>query len=297
MTFLTVHRHCSVTAAARELEVTASQVSKAISRLEASFQTPLFERTPRGVNPTAAATRMFPRLEELVMRARDLERGGDTEELYTLAAPSYLCSGFLGAIVGEVEGSRVRLLEAGPAQIRAFAGENLFQIALTFGQQQLTAAWIGSEVGEIRSGLFTTAKVADALKNGATLADDAPGLRAHPFVLPLYHSGGEFMPGDDGCPIPRAERARGHEASTYQCALEIAAASGHLVFGPVNSAQAFVESGQLVELEVSGWNVKSALYLHVNGDRIKGPLHKRLKAALAKVCRDRGAVGEPLAPH
>jgi DNA-binding transcriptional LysR family regulator len=288
MTFLAVHRHRSVTAAARELSVTASQVSKAITRLEASLRAPLFERTPRGVTPTEEATRIFPKLEEIVTRARDLERGGDVEQRYTLAAPSYLCSDFVGGIVSVLSDGRVRLLEAGPAQIRAFAGENLFQIALTFGPQQLTPSWLSNEVGLVRSGLFTTPALAKAIHKASGPKANQRSLEEHPFVLPLYHSGGEFVPGDDGCPLTRTERKRGHEAASYQCALEIAAVSDQLVFGPINAAKRFTESNRLVEIDVRGWHVTSPLFLHVNADRITGPTHKRMVSALEAVCKQQG---------
>lgn len=281
MTFLAVHRNRSVTAAARELSVTASQVSKAIARLESALRTPLFIRGTRGVAPSPTAIRLIPRLEELVAKARDLERQDETDEQLCIAAPSYLCMGFFGAVVNALPTARVRCLEVGPAFIRAYASENMFQVALTLGEQRLTPAWVSQAVGEVRSSLFTTKKVADEIGPRAT----AEAVRKVPFVIPLYNAGGEFLPGDDGCPLAREDRIRGHEAATYGVALEIAAYADMLVFGPVNAARAYVEASRLVEVPVKGWRVTSDLYLHANANRVMGPVHKRLVKALEEAVK------------
>jgi DNA-binding transcriptional LysR family regulator len=279
LTFLAVHRHRSVTAAARELRVTASQVSKAIARLEEAVRTPLLIRGSRGVTASPSAGKLIPRFEQLVERARELATSQDVEDQLAIAAPSYLCTGFLPAILTAMQDTRLRILEVGPAYIRAYASENIFGVALTLGEQKLTPAWISESVGTIRSSLLARPLLAKKLLAGKPYAqiDD---VREVPFVIPLYSAGGEFLPSDDGCPLPREERIRGHEAATYGVGLEIASEADMLVFGPITAARLHTESGKLVEVRVRDWDVRSTLYVHANGDRIMGPLHKRIVGAI-----------------
>jgi LysR family glycine cleavage system transcriptional activator len=72
LTVLNVHRMESVTAAARELGVTASQVSKAIARIEAGLKLKLFTRSPRGMGLSSAGRQVLPRLEEIATLLRSL---------------------------------------------------------------------------------------------------------------------------------------------------------------------------------------------------------------------------------
>jgi DNA-binding transcriptional LysR family regulator len=279
MTFLAVHRNRSVTAAARELSVTASQVSKAIARLESALRMPLLIRGTRGVAPSPSAMSMIPRLEDLVAKARDLGTSEKTEEQLSIAAPSYLCTGFFGAVVKAYPAAHIRCLEVGPAFIRAYAAENLFQVALTLGEQRMTSSWVSETVGSVRSGLFAAKEVRERLGPNPGVAQ----IVKEPFVIPLYNAGGEFLPGDDGCPIPREDRIRGHEAATYAVALEIAAHADMLVFGPVSATVGYVAAGRLVEIPVPGWAVSSELYLHVNENRVLKHVQTRLMKALQKV--------------
>jgi DNA-binding transcriptional LysR family regulator len=62
----------SVSGAARRLHRTQSAVSAAVSELEASLGTALFERVGRGLRATDAARRLLPRALDLVERAAEL---------------------------------------------------------------------------------------------------------------------------------------------------------------------------------------------------------------------------------
>jgi DNA-binding transcriptional LysR family regulator len=99
-TFLAVRRSGSITAAARELRVTPSQVSKAITRLEGILSMQLLSRSPRGVALSEAGRRMVPHMEMAVASLKALEQGEPSHrpEL-TVAAPSYLIHTFLPVII------------------------------------------------------------------------------------------------------------------------------------------------------------------------------------------------------
>lgn len=65
-TFLAVARTGSFAAAARELDVSASVVTKRISQLEWRLKTPVFERTTRRVSLTTAGQQHLPAIQRLV---------------------------------------------------------------------------------------------------------------------------------------------------------------------------------------------------------------------------------------
>src|SRR5687768_6301929 len=93
LTYLAVCRHGSVTGAARDLRVTPSSVSKAVTRLERQLRRSLLARTSRGVVVSEEGEKIVPQLEEIVERIRALSTKTEVprELKLTFAAPSYLC--------------------------------------------------------------------------------------------------------------------------------------------------------------------------------------------------------------
>src|SRR3954452_15958648 len=90
ITFLTVARARTMAAAARELKITPSQVTKAIARLEGQLGGRRVARTERGAVVSERGHALAPALESLLetLRAvRELE--GPQPPVPTFAAPSY----------------------------------------------------------------------------------------------------------------------------------------------------------------------------------------------------------------
>ena len=286
LTFLAVCRHGSVTGAARDLRVTPSQVSKAVARLERHLKRPLLSRKARGVTASEEGQKIVPRLEEIIEKVQSLSEVSDVppEMKLTLAAPSYLCAAFLPTVVAAVPDARFRGLECGNAFMRAYATENLFQVAITVGEEKLPDTWVSTRAGSMRRALFASPELARKLGHNPSLAK----LKAIPFVLPVYNSGGggQFLPGDDGCPIPREERIMGHEAATAAVAFELAAATRQLVFGPVIAARTLVLAGRLVEVKVPSWRLTENLYFHANADRVLARVQKAVVEALRETARE-----------
>lgn len=280
MTFLAVCRHGSVTRAARDLRVTPSQVSKAVARLERHLKRSLLSRKARGVAASDEGEKIVPQLQELIEKVQALSATSDVpaEMKLTLAAPSYLCAAFLPTVVAAVPEAKFRGLECGNAFMRAYATENLFQVAITIGEERLPETWVSARAGTMRRGLFASPELARRI--GPT---PSPAKLAEiPFVLPVYNSGGggQFLPGDDGCPIPRVDRIAGHEAATVGVGLELAAATNQLVFGPTIAARTLVLAGRLVEIRVPGWKLVDNLYFHANADRVLSRVQKAVVEAL-----------------
>lgn len=285
LTFLAVCRHGSVTGAARDLRVTPSQVSKAVARLEKHLKRSLLSRKARGVTASEEGQKIVPRLEELVEKVQSLSEVSEVppEMKLTLAAPSYLCAAFLPTVVSAVPDARFRGLECGNAFMRAYATENLFQVAITIGEEKLPDSWVSTRAGSMRRGLFASPELARRLGHNPSPAK----LRTIPFVLPVYNTGsGQFLPSDDGCPIPREERLMGHEAATVGVALELAAATNQLVFGPVIAARTLVLAGRLVEVKVQNWRLTESLYFHANADRVLARVQKAVVEALRATARE-----------
>jgi DNA-binding transcriptional LysR family regulator len=286
LTFLAVCRHGSVTGAARDLRVTPSQVSKAVARLERYLKRPLLSRKARGVSASEEGQKIVPRLEELVERVQALSEVSDVlpEMKLTLAAPSYLCAAFLPTVVAAVPDARFRGLECGNAFMRAYATENVFQVAITVGAEKLPDTWVSTQAGSMRRGLFASQEVARKLGSSPSVAK----LRQIPFILPVYNSGssGQFLPSDDGCPIPREDRIMGHEAATAAVGFELAAATNQLVFGPVIAARTLVMAGRLVEVRVPSWRLTEAVFFHANADRVLARVQKAIVEALRDTAQD-----------
>src|SRR3981081_3059623 len=83
LTLLSVQRSGTISGASRELGVTPSQVSKAVSRIERYYGVRRLSRGVRGVIPTPAARRMLPRIARAIeqIRATDGVLGDQDHEL------------------------------------------------------------------------------------------------------------------------------------------------------------------------------------------------------------------------
>jgi len=291
-TFLAVRRAGSISAAARELRVTPSQVSKAIARLESTLRMQLLSRGARNVGLSESGLRVLPHVEAAV--ARLLLVGRAHEESATelnVAAPSYLLAAFVPAIERCLPERRVRGIELPPALLRAYSTEDFFDMALYAGATDgLPPAWSSVRVGSVRRALFASPETARRL-GPEPVAPEA--LRTVPFVSPVYYADGQVVPADDDCPLPRTERVVGHQALAIGLALDLAAHTHHVVFGPVIAARQHVRAGLLTPVRVRGWDVVSALHVACNGDRVlarvRSAVVDAVRAELEAVDPDRAA--------
>jgi len=286
-TFLAVRRAGSVTGAARELRVTPSQVSKSMARLEGHLGVSLLVRGSHRVVLSDAAVRLLPQMEDLVDRLRRIQRGDAPTRQLSIAAPSFLSVCAVPRIASRCNNLRLRSIELPPALVRAHATDNIFDVALSLGQQPFPPSWVTTAVGELRKGLFAQPSVA-ALLGRAPVAPERVLL--YPFVTPIYSVGGQFVPADDDCPAPLAERRLGHQTATITVALELATQAEQLVFGPVIAARPHLRLKSLVEIQVRGWDVREEVFVACNRDRVLQEEHRAIVAGV------RSALSEDTAP-
>ncbi len=278
LTCLNVHRTGSVTAAARELGVTPSQVSKAIARIEGALRLRLFTRGPRGIGLSSAGRQVLPKLEQVATLLRSLGRAERAPEgELTIAAPSSLLPPILPRIINALPGMRVRGIELPPALLRGYAGEELFDLALLPGAVTgLPSKWVTTRIGELRKSLFASPSVARKLGPQPSLEQ----LRTASFVGPIVYDGGKFVSSTDDCPLGLEDRAVASEVGTMALALQIATECGHLVFGPAIAAHRELREGTLVELNVKGWSVSETLYLACDAERVLARVQTTIVAAI-----------------
>ncbi|HJZ87499.1 MAG TPA: LysR family transcriptional regulator [Polyangia bacterium] len=276
--FLAVARSGSLTAAARELAVTASYVSKAIARLEKRLQATLVTRGARGVSLSEAGRRLSPEIAEVVdrlERMRHADRKAQPE--LTIAASPYLSALFVPAVAEALPDHRVRCLELPAPLLRALAGDSEFDLILSTAIDVLPEKWVKVALGRLELALYAAPAVAASLPPGLlTIAD----LRDLPFVGLAYWSAGQRIAVDDGCPLSRADRRPGHEAQTIARALDLAARTGQLVFAPALAAREHVASGRLQAVPVENMVVRQPLYLACDGDRVRARVQKAIAVAV-----------------
>lgn len=285
-TFLAIRRAGSITGAARELGVTPSQVSKAVSRLENTLHVQLLSRGSRGVGLSDPGLRALPHMEAAVTRLLAMGSAQAEANELTIAAPSFLLNAFLPVIEAGVSGQRIRGLELPPALLRAYSGEDFFDLCLIHNTTaRLPSSWSSVSVGELRQGLFASPSLAKRLGPLPVSADRIKGI---PFVSPVYFADGQLVPADDDCPLSRTDRVVGHQVFTIVLALELASHGEHLVFGPRIAAQRHLAEGSLVEIPVRGWDIRGPLFLACSGDRVLA----RVRNAVADAVRGALALAE-----
>jgi hypothetical protein len=216
------------------------------------------------VKLTPAAVKVMPLLVSAADALRRARRGTDVTRDITVAAPSYLLSAFVPALVAGIDGMRFRSVQLSPPTLLAAMGLRQFDVALSTGDAKLLPpSWRAEQIGELGAGLFASPQLARSIGK-VTLE----GLRKVPFVIPVSFNNGQWEPVNDACPIPASERIAGHEAPAIGLGLAIASRTNQLVFGPRIAARDLVKQRQLVELRVPGWSVHAPLFLAVDIDRV-----------------------------
>ena len=286
VTLLAILRSDSISGAARELGVTASQVSKAVVRLESAWGIRLLARSSRGTTLSQAGKAAIPHVAEAIARLRLVGDSTETPHL-AVAGSSSLIEAFLPAIAACSPGLRVRALVLPPQLLRADAGQNLFEVALlTADVDRLPSSWVSTPFGELRQALFASRALLSKL---GPLPVPVEKIRRVPFVVPVYSAEGRFVAVEDDCPLPVSQRLVGHEAQTISLALALAARTDQLVFGPVVAAHDHLRAGRLVEVPVEGWDTRGPLYVACNVDRVLA----RVQRAMVKALRAAVAALEP----
>lgn len=286
LTFLAVVRSSSLTAAARERQVTPSQVSKAITRVEAHFGRKLVDRGSRGVVLSEAGRLLAPALETIVAQL-DAARGAspDGSEI-TLGAPSYLQLGLLPVLGGAAPHVRIRAFELPPSLLRANAQDEGFDILLLpGGSEHLPPGWQAEKVGMIRRALFASPELRTRLGRGPIGMDRIADV---PFVCPIYRQQGRVVPVDDDFPLPRSHRKVGHQVNTFLVGLEVAAQTEQLVYGPAIAARRHLATGALVEIQTSFEPSSEPLAFACNVDRVSARLRNAFTSALRSAMRELG---------
>jgi len=282
---LVVQRLGSVKGAARALGIAASQVSKTVSRLEEHLASRIFTRGVRGVSLTESGQRLVPLFED-VLKSFDLlqqpPHDGTTE--VTIAGEAYLLAAFLPALAAASRGVRVRGIDLPSSRARAYTADGWFDVALLTGTGPLPELWEEQRVGTVRRGLFTTPKLAAQL-GAEPVAPERT--QEYPFVFPVVRAGDAFLRIDDGCPLPVENRMRGHQAPTMPVALELAAVSDQLVFGPEVAARGYIAQRTLVEVRVRGWEVADPLFCAYDASRLRAPVLRSFLTALTKAAAAR----------
>ena len=269
LTLLAVHRTGTISGAARELKVTPSQVSKAVTRLERIYRVRLLSRGPRGVIVTPAAQRMLPYIASAVESLRAAkgvhdEKRPDVE--LGIAGPAYVLRDLLPTLAATLPRVRIRGLEMAPALIRASIAENVFDVAvLRGGVPTHLVGWTSEAVGELRAGLFARPAFVDRLEPTPLLPVQVQPL---PFVGPTRAERNLFFSAIDDCPLPPEERIIAHQMQTIRSALEFVSRTDFVVFGPLLAARPYLEVGELREIPVIGWNVRETVHVVCNADRV-----------------------------
>ncbi len=111
---LAVAEHGSVQAASRALGIAASAIDRQIKSIEEASQSPLFERLPRGMKPTAAGEAVIVMARRWQADAERLEGGlkemrGQEHGIVRLAAMDSLTNGILPELVAWVQKEHPRI--------------------------------------------------------------------------------------------------------------------------------------------------------------------------------------------
>ncbi|AIT79842.1 LysR family transcriptional regulator [Novosphingobium pentaromativorans] len=183
LTFLQVVRRGNALAAARAMGVDHSTVIRRLTQLEAALDTRLFDRSPRGLAPTAAALALVTgaeKVEAAIMAATDdvVGRDGDISGTVRLATPEIFGT-FLVApnIAGIAERHPRLVLELSPESRSISLSKREADIAITL-RRPPRGRLIARKLTDFRLGLYASRSYLEQHPTIETLKD----VESHGFV-------------------------------------------------------------------------------------------------------------------
>lgn len=165
--FLAIIRTGNTVAAARRLGVDHSTVSRRLSALERAIGTRLFDRSPRGLSPTAAATALIAhaeRIESELIAAADSVAGRDTEArgVVRLATPEVFGTFLVAPFVVDLAARHPHLtLELAPETRSISLSKREADIAVTI-RPPPRGRLVARKLTDYRIGLFASEAYLDA---------------------------------------------------------------------------------------------------------------------------------------
>jgi DNA-binding transcriptional LysR family regulator len=142
---------CSVTRAGERLGLTQSAISHALNRLRYVFNDDLFVRGPDGMQPTARAAEIAPRLRQALQQLRTALVPGEFEPARTDRRFTIICSEYVGAVLVPGFAARMRA-EAPRAELRILPSNRGVTEALRVGRADIALGsfrrvpeWLASE--------------------------------------------------------------------------------------------------------------------------------------------------------
>lgn len=262
-TFVRVVERGSFAAAARDLRLPTSTVSRAIVRLETLARVRLLQRTTRASRPTAEGRALYegvaPALAALQTAGRALEPSTDAPTgRLRVSAPTDLASGFLAPVLADFA-ARYPALEFELSLTNAHAdlvGEG-FDVALRAAANLPPSSLVARKVGVMEHRLY--ASPAYVARQGAPRSPSE--LARHPLVLfrarrlerqwTLHGAGGETT-------VKVRGRFSGDDFSFVRA---MVLANAGIALMPFANASADVEAGRLVHLLPSFHAKGATLYV------------------------------------
>jgi len=269
----------SVREVARRRQISPSQISKWVRRLEHSVGKKLFERSLSGVTLTTEGMKFFEIAKAVLRGAEPMERaltgeGPYGSQVLSIGSTTVLTNYLLSPLAGRFS-QRMRLLDFAPDQLVAAGLRGAFELAVTMGPMEWTRAWAVEFLGKMTWQLY--AGSGHSISSRAREKD----AKTHPFVVPAYWGAEGFSIGTDHCPLRADERIHGHETSTAEAALLLLGDNKHLAFLPKLLADPYVASGKIRSVRISDWpEVELELYLAARADTVPQLLFRDLRREL-----------------
>ena len=273
----------SIRELARRRSVQASQISKALVKIEAKMEQKLLHRTtqrvgfnPEGMEILKIARRVLETSEALAPK----KKNKPSAQVITVTAPSFLNQLLLPDCLKELhrpqQQKHFRLLEI-PGKDLAIAGiKGHFEIALHLQPIDWPRTWVTNSVGSLRSGLFVRAD------HPLGKAVSETELEEWPFVVPLRWTKNGVQLSNDGCPKAVQERLTGCGAMTASIALELIQRSDQLAFLPELITRVAMKKGLVREVTVKEWKpTLTPLYLSVHAEKVDQKVLETLSQAIS----------------
>lgn len=181
--FLAVMRDRSLLGAARKLGIDHTTAARRLSALETAIGTRLFDRSPRGVEPTAAGLALLTHAENIerdivAATTRIAEADSSVSGTVRLATPEAFGTSFVAPAIHRLHARHPRLqIELAPESRAVSLSKREADIAIAL-RQPPGGRLVARRLVDYRLGLYASRDYLD--RQGAAI--DLPTLGTHPFV-------------------------------------------------------------------------------------------------------------------
>lgn len=271
----------SIRELSRQLSLDPQNLTKRIAYIEDVLGERVMERSPSGITLNEFGFKVMEHVNEALGSLKKIEQGIKEEtpvESLRFCSRAYLVDFFIDYVRPDIREkfpeTFFEFMDSSPELTERAARKGFLDLAISFGDVILGDNWRKTKVGEIDWGFY--------VRPGHPLLNKGPIDDFEKFeVLGFSYFDSDRVVNRPSDFIKDFNGVRGDSVENSRYSIKVAQQSNSIAYLPVISAWDEIENGELVSLDVEGFEGASrSVYLHSNVDTVKMKTVKLLESSL-----------------